>query len=132
MAEKNQKQDKKQELSWHITVAKMPHKDGFSYPVFTWSYGAKDGLRGGELRAWPLQGILVFDPYRGEGPFKYEILEKAMAKIDEYGWGKPPHIDEVFAELQNIQKNFPKSIIEAKNFFGEDGVLDKKWKKLVA
>jgi hypothetical protein len=113
--------------AWHMTVRNMPHKEGFSYPVFQWSYGFKKGLRGGELRVWPLQEILVFEARRGEGPFIFHTIEEAMVKVNEYGWGEPPHLQEVFLDAQKLKANPPKNIKELKNFFAE---LKRKWEEL--
>ena len=100
------------EMCWHMSVQEMPHKGGFSYPVFVWSYGFKKGIRGGELRAWSLQGIFIFTDRREpiempEGGWRFETIDDVLAKLDEYGWGKPPHIDEVFKQTIETNAKFP-------------------------
>ena len=116
------------EADWAVKIVEMPHVSGISYPVFEWSFVREDGLRGGELRAWPLQGILVFQDRRGSMDFPFETVEGALGKIDEYGWGEPPHIDEVFQDIRETKKKFlAKSLEEAKQIFEE---LRQKWENL--
>jgi len=126
-------------LSWIMSVRDMPHQAGFSYPVFEWSFGNKDGIRGGELRAWPLQGILVFEDRRAptempEGGWRFQTVGEAIEKINEYGWGNPPHLDEVFKQALETKAKFPlksskeNSVEEAKRIFKE---LQQKWETLV-
>lgn len=120
---------------WNMSVRTAPTIHNISYPVFEWSYGFKDGIRGGELRVWISSGIFVFEDRRHpiempqEG-WKFDSVEKALAKIeDEYGWGKPPHINEVFQDIIEVRKKFPMgSKEEAEKIFGE---LQKKWEGLL-
>jgi len=120
----------RQGLTWHLSLKDMPHKGGFSYPVFEWSYGYKDGFRGGELRAWPPQGILVFETRRGEGPFRFDNIDEAQAKVDEFGWGVPPHLDKVFQDIQATKSKFPvKGLDETVKIFGQ---LKEKWEALIS
>jgi len=112
------------DAEWHISVREMPHKAGFSYPVFEWSFGRKDGIRGGELRAWPLQGHLVFTDRRESRDWKFTELEEALAKIDEYSWGEPPHIDEVFQDVLNTKKQLP-----AENVGAAKAIFEELWQK---
>ena len=130
MAEQVAKREgKEEELSWHMRVEDMSHEKGFKYPVFEWSRVAKDGARGGELRAWPLRETLVFETRRGEGPFTFYSVRDAQAKIDKHGWGAVPHLAEVFQLLQKTSNKFPaKDITEAKEILSE---LKKKWLALI-
>ena len=118
---------------WFMSVQEMPRTKGAPYPVFEWSFGAEHGIRGGELRAWPLQGILVFETRRGEGPWNFSSVQEALVKIDEYGWGKPSHIDEVFEDVTKTRAKLRvegvKNDEEAKKIF-ED--LRTKWQALAA
>ena len=117
------------ELNWIMSVRKIPHKKGFFIPVFEWSFGYKNGIRGGELRAWPLHGNLVFKARRESLDHKFESIEGALEKVDEYDWGKPPHIDEVFQDLLEIKERLPiKSLEEANQILEE---LKKKWEALI-
>ena len=108
----------------------MPHQSGLSYPVFEWSFGRKDGIRGGELLAWPLQGLLVFQDRRGGLEWKYESVEEALEKVDEYGWGEPPYIDEVFQDTIDTKGQFPIESTEAAEAIFEE--LRQKWTALAA
>ena len=124
------------DLQWIMSVVEMPTNDGTSYPVFEWSFGAEDGLRGGELRAQPLQGILVFETRRGDSingercPWTFDSIEQVLEYVDHFGWGEPPHIDEVFQDILNAQKKFPvKGKEDTEQIFQE---LRRKWEDLVA
>ena len=117
---------------WIMSVLEMPTTQGPSYPVFEWSYGSKDGIRGGELHAW-IHGILVFEDRRPidmpEGGWKFKSVEEALSKINEYGWGRPPHIDEVFQDVIEAKKKLAASTKEeTEKIFQE---LREKWKALV-
>lgn len=125
---------------WIMSVQEMPHRAGFSYPVFEWSFGFEGGIRGGELRAWPLQGILVFEDRRApiempEGGWVFRTIDEAITKINKYGWGKPPHLDKVFEQTLATKAKFPLKrskkdpIKEAKQVFKK---LQQEWKILAA
>lgn len=122
------------ELKWFMSIRKMPHVSGFSYPVFEWSFGYKNGLRGGELRAWSLQGGLVFEDRRApiEMPkygWRFKSIEEALAKIDEYGWGEPPYIDEVFQAMIEAKSRFPVECLElAERIFQN---LKEEWSAII-
>jgi hypothetical protein len=120
--------DGDQKMGWHMSVREMPHKEGFSYPVFEWSYGAKDGIRGGELRAWPLQRALVFETRRGEGPYGFDTVEEVMETISKYGWGEPPHIKEVWETIMELPHPDFKDIKLIKKISAE---LNQKWEALL-
>jgi len=107
----------------------MPTEQGPSYPVFEWSYGFEDGIRGGELHAWPSHGgSLVFQSRREDYSQKFQSVKEALKGIEEYGWGKPPHIDEVFQDIIELQKKIPADTIEeAERIFKE---LRRKWESL--
>lgn len=120
-------------LRWFMSIREMPHSSGFSYPVFEWSFGQENGIRGGELRAWITNGKLVFEQRRKEadGPneWSFDSTEEALAKIAEYGWGEPPHITEVFQILTEAKAKLPvKNAEEAKALFEE---LRQKWQALL-
>ncbi len=116
-------------LSWHMSIREVPHDSGISYPVFEWSYGFKEGFRGGELRAWPIRGELVFRERREQDDSKFHTVEKALVKINEYGWGKPPHLDEVFQIMLATKAQLPaKGLENAKKIFNE---LRQKWQALI-
>ena len=123
------------DLGWFMSIHEMPHVKGFSYPVFEWSFGSKDGLRGGELRAWSLQNMLVFEDRREpvempKGGWKFKSVKEALAKIDEYGWGEPPYIDEVFTAMTETNNQFPVECLEiAERIFQN---LKKAWAAVIA
>lgn len=124
------KQTVSSKMRWHMSVREMPHQAGFSYPVFEWSFGEQDGIRGGELRAWPLQETLVFQDRRESEDKRFESVEEALKVIDEYRWGEPPFIDEVFQDTVSTHQKFPVEDMEtAKQIFQE---LRQKWEGLVA
>lgn len=119
-------------LDWRMAVREMSHVSGVRYPVFEWSFGGEDGLRGGELRVWPLQGMLIFQDRRQSTDWKFQSIEKALAKINEYGWGEPPHIDEIFQDAitahQKLQVEGVGSREEVEQIFQ---TLRAKWMILV-
>jgi len=112
-------------LGWIMSIREMSHTSGVPYPVFEWSFGQGDGFRGGELRAWPILGTLVFRDRRESEDWPFESVEKALAKVDEYGWGEPPHIDEVFQALLEARNQLPaKNKEDAERIFNE---LRQRW-----
>lgn len=124
-----------EKLGWIMNIRDMSTAtQGFSYPVFEWSYGLKRGIRGGELRAWPQNGMLVFEDRRGptdmpKGGWKFNSVEEALAKINEYGWGEPPHIKEIFQDILGLKKKIPfKNREDAEKTFKE---LKEKWQVLI-
>lgn len=139
----------KQEFDWYMSVKDMPHQAGFSYPVFEWSFGQKDGFRGGELQAWAPQGILVFQdrrdialtveerqshPVDEDGhtmKFDPDQSEKLIHILTEgYGWGEPPHFREILQDVTEAKAKFPVDSKEkAEKIFAE---LKEKWGVLVS
>ena len=118
-------------LEWTMAVKERPHRDGFSYPVFEWSFGSESEFSGGELRAWPLQGTLIFQDRRESEPWRFQSVEEALAKVDEYGWGEPPNVDEVFQDAlsthNRLQEEGVQGSEEAEKIFKE---LKEKWEAL--
>ncbi len=114
-----------EQATWHASVREMPHAGGFSYPVFEWSYGFTEGLRGGEVRAWSLQkGFSVINWYEGD-----EVTTDAEGALDfaeRMGWGEPPNFVEVLAALQD--RPAPRNLADAAAGFID---LKAKWEKLV-
>ncbi|MCH7605315.1 hypothetical protein IID24_05000 [Patescibacteria group bacterium] len=92
---------------WHLRTFAMPHPRGFSYPVFQWHFTKEKGPRVGELRAWSLQGLFVFQERRDGSRSILTSVEEANIKVQAYGWGQPPYIEQVFAEMSGLHKNFP-------------------------
>jgi len=120
----------KGEPGWVMRVREMPHQKGISYPVFEWAFCHK-GICGGTLRAWSLQATLVFEDTReSSGDWKFTSVEEALRKIDEYGWGELPLIDEIFQDLLDIKGEFPvDSLDRAKKIFDE---FRGKWESMIA
>lgn len=113
------------ELAWHASVREMPHVNGFSYPVFEWSYGMKEGMRGGEVRVWSLQKSFSHINRR-EGHEYTTDADGALAWAEEMGWGEPPHFIEVLAALQDMPTpSDPEAAVA-----GFDA-LKAQWEKLV-
>jgi len=130
MSETKEKSEKV-EAKWHMSVQQMPHQKGFNIPVFEWSYGQTKGIRGGELQIWPLQPMIVFKDRRESEPdiFKEsDMADKALAKVEEYGWGKPTCFDEVFKKMEVARENWPpEDVEEIKKVFGK---LRAQWEAL--
>jgi hypothetical protein len=142
------KNDEKKIPGWHVTVREMPTTQGFSYPIFEWSYGFKDGLRGGEVRAWPIDCALIFKdrrdiilnagelqghPVNEDGhtmEFQPEQLEKLIFILEKgYGWGEPPNIKNVLAEMVSTSSKIPGC---DKNDYAKLFIdLKEKWEKFV-
>lgn len=121
---------------WIMGIQDIPTTQGPSYPVFEWSFGFENGMRGGELRAWPSHGgMLVLENRRGpinmpKGGWKFKTVQEALVKINECGWSKPPYINDVFQDIIDLQKKFPTgSKEEAEGIFKE---LRQKWERLAA
>lgn len=84
-------------IKWHATVKEMPHNDGFSYPVFEWSYGS-DLLRGGEIRVWSLQRSFSHLNRREHNECTTDA-EGALEFANRMGWEQPPNFFEVYEAM---------------------------------
>lgn len=129
-------EETKEKPGWFMSIRKMPTDQGFSYPFFEWSYGLGN-FRGGELQAWPSGGgMLVFidrrqPPTMPKGGWKFTSAKDALGQVNLYGWGDPPppHVDEVFQTIQELNKKLPAgSKEEVIRLFEE---LRQKWQPLV-
>ena len=49
-------------------------------------------------------GLLVFQEKNGSNSQGFRSIEGALRKLDELGWGEPPHIDEVFKDAQETSR----------------------------
>lgn len=118
-------------FSWHMSVMVMQDEDGFSCPIFTWSFeSVEDGLSAGWLQAWPLGPPFLFiDAARESSLGEFSEVENALSKIDQYGWGEPPHIDEVFKDMMDVAEKFPIEGPEAARAIFEE--LQAKWENLI-
>ncbi len=115
------------ELKWSIDIQEIPHKSEVSYPVFRWIFGEKDGITGGKLHAWPFHGIFVFKVRAKE--IRFTSIENLLKEIDSYGWGKPPHIEEVFKDVIETKEMSPLKNLEEFKQVSEE--LRQKWSKLI-
>lgn len=73
-------------------------------PVFGWSY--KKTIYGGDINAFPHHGVLVFQTRRGDYPDPGYTgnVEGVLEQIEKFGWGKPPKIEEVYADIQKASR----------------------------
>lgn len=115
-----------EELDWSMNIYEMPHTGDTSYPVFEWIFGKE--VIGSKLRAWPFQGIFVLDVRREQDRFC--SVEKLLIRLNSYGWGEPPHIDEVFKDIMETKEMLPIKDIEG--FREVSDKLRQKWEGLVA
>ena len=119
------------DLDWFMCVREAEHTSGISYSVFEWSFGEEDGMRGGELYAYPIQKMLFFVDRRASesSMSEFKSVEAALTEIDKYGWGEPPHIDEVFQDVLAIQEELQRKGVEnSKEIFLS---LEEKWMNLI-
>lgn len=115
------------ELKWIMDVQEMPHKSSASYPIFRWSFGEEGGITGAKLHAWPFHGLFVFKVRGNE--IKFSSIQDLLKEIDSYGWGKPPHIEEVFKDITETKERSPLKGLEEFKQVAER--LRQKWNKLV-
>ena len=96
----------KPEGTWESHIGKLEIKVGDSVedvkeiPVFGWSY--KKMIYGGDIHAYPHTGIFLFQTRRGDysDPGYTGNLKGVLEQVEKFGWGKPPKIDEVYADIQ--------------------------------
>ena len=100
------------DLDWFMRVVELEHVSGIFYPLFEWGFGQENGMRGGELLVSPIHGKLIFQDRREAKPQIFESVEAALSKVDKYGWGEPPHIDEVFETALTTQAKLQKADIK--------------------
>lgn len=117
-------------LTWSASVEDMPHRDGFSYPIFQWSFGFPGGLRGGELQVYSLQQELVFTDRRDSRPRTGKSVEEILPILEEYGWGEPDLLDKVFVTLEEVrpQREQATTIEEISQVFS---TLRERWQQLL-
>ncbi|KKU82004.1 MAG: hypothetical protein UY09_C0025G0021 [Parcubacteria group bacterium GW2011_GWA2_47_8] len=116
---------------WVMSICEMPTSEGYSYPVFQWSYVTTLlGLCGGELLAWlSAGGVLVFKDRRGNEPHICKTVECALSIISQYGWVEPPHIREVFQDLKEMQPKFiPENLKNTEEILQQ---LRERWGRLI-
>lgn len=120
-------------LDWFMSVREMQHTEGFSFPIFEWSFGQREGFRGGEVHCWSLQCTYTFEDRRERRRFVFDSIENLLAKIDEYGWGKPPFINEVSRDIAVAKGKFKiegvEDFEELEEIFME---LREKWQVLAS
>lgn len=117
-------------LGWSMWLEELPHTSGLSIPVFRWSFGSKGESIGGDLRVFPHHGILTFQSRRSSIEGRFESVEKILAQIDKYGWGEPPHIDEVFQDAQDASVKVRAGDKEAAEQIFEE--LRQKWQTVAS
>ncbi|MBI4709009.1 MAG: hypothetical protein HY764_02260 [Candidatus Portnoybacteria bacterium] len=118
---------------WNVAIRNQRHVSGFFYPVFEWSWGFQDGLRAGELWAWPISGLWVFKSRRSENEQKFkslEALETELEKgtIDLCNWPRPPHLKEVSIDILETSRRSYFSRGDAIMVFH---ALHRKWQALI-
>lgn len=83
------------------------------FPIFEWRYDCLHvRVSGGELLTQMASCTFFFkkDGIRGgqHNKWKFSSIEEAMGKINQYGWVRPPFIDEVFQIMLFARDNLPK------------------------
>ena len=110
-------------FSWVVSVREIPTGCGISHPRFVWSFGGEDGIQAIELRADPFEGTFVLEDEYGR-TLRFSSLEETLAKLNEHGLGKPPCIDEVFADIRAAHIRFQGGDGEIVGILEE---LQKRW-----
>jgi hypothetical protein len=88
--------------------------------VFHWEYGFPGGVSGGGVMLLAEKPELQFDDKRDDedNQLKTSNLDELLQRVAMYGWGEPPFIRAVWAEVVTLHKLFDKSTDEFK------GMLD--------
>jgi len=113
------------ELSWSMDIQEMPSEGDFSSPLFCWTFDGEDGV---VLCAWPFHGFFIFK-VRGKEA-KFTSIEELLKEIDSYGWGEPPHLQEVFKDVIETKEKSPADSL--KEFTEVAEKLRQKWNSLIA
>jgi hypothetical protein len=119
---------KKVKGTWEPHIGKMEMKvedKVKEVPVFGWSYRV-GSIYGGEVHAYPHLGLLLFQTRRGDYPdpgFSGD-LKKVVKEIDSFGWGKPPHLEEVYNDVEAASKMVKSDV---NGFIEHCKELEKNW-----
>lgn len=72
-------------------------------PVFHWSYRV-GVINCGYVEAYPDSGALLFQTTRGDyaGIGFTGDLQQVLKQIEKFQWGNPPHIEEVYGDIQKM------------------------------
>ena len=115
-------------FEWIMKLREARTPNGISLPAFQWAFCSSTGMCGGIVYSVPFQG-LVFRSFPEMHEWTFRSVEKLLEKLDEYGWGEPPYIDEVFQGALWTQLQFPVTTPEvAQNLFNK---LQKEWATLL-
>ena len=121
------------DAEWKMEARELPNQNGILYLVFEWRFcwnfpGIGISLCRGILQAW-FPGFFIFQHLKEPSEFRFETIDEALMKIDEYGWGEPPYIDEVFQDVKNAgRKPLTENPEAAKEIFQN---LHQKWGLLI-
>lgn len=115
---------------WVMRVQEAVHTSGVAYPVLEWTFSPQGDVSSGVLQFLSLPCTFTFQDSSAADELEFRSVEDALQKIDEHGWGEPPHIDEVFQDIRELQKHFPIQDLEAgREIFVE---LKRKWEEGLA
>ena len=114
-------------LSWIMQVRGMLHQSGLSFPVFEWRFRS-ELVWAGTVQAW-FQGFFIFRDRRESSELRFDKVEDLLVRIDTYGWGEPPYIDEIFLDITETRQMFPvRTVEEAQRILQQ---LQQKWENLI-
>lgn len=115
------------ELGWIMQVHEISHQSGLSFPIFEWHF-CSELVLAGIVQAW-FQGFFIFQDRRKSSELRFDTVEDLLAKIDTYGWGEPPCIDEIFLDITEVHQIFPVRTKEEAQRILQD--LQQRWESLI-
>lgn len=128
------RRDSNKSGEWSLAVISRELSDKLTYPMLRWSFGMSPDSLEGRVIAWPFRhGAFTFRIIGEEEQLTFyeDKFEDLLEKIDEQGWGEPPHIDEVFQDMQESSQKLASTRGEPI----EQQILDNlriKWKRFIA
>lgn len=111
-----------------MQVQEISHPTGpLLHPVFEWSFFSGHACMG-ILQVW-IKGRFIFKDLQNSYEFHFNTVNKVLVKINVYGWGEPPCIDEVLQGAIDADQMFPTNTYsEAQRILSD---LSHKWEKLI-
>ncbi len=114
---------------WRMSIKTIIGNWG-AHPVFKWVYNPPF-CNGGEVFTNISEDLLIVKKYnvsKGQpGKWGFSSVEGAVSKINECGWPRPPHINEVFRAMEAFREKFPGNPLAKKDLIE----LQEKWEAII-
>jgi len=117
---------------WLVTIREiLVIETGLCWPALRWNLIAPNANEQGELVAWSFMKCFGFQAHKSARPVMYYSVEKVLKEIAAYGWSKPPAIEEVFNDMEEVHTGVnpeETTLLEAIEIFQR---LQHKWMDLL-